>query len=854
MVAAVPRYSRVPRDSSASLDSFEGTICWVGPFLETGGFAEEARAFVTHLRRLGVPVAARSVQTTDSVPCLQDPLAAVHPDDGRLLADAMSQDLHEPVIAVVHGPVNWMEPVPGAALTVGRTMFETDGLPAGSPGRLDALDEIWVASHFNAATFASAGVSVPIRVVPGGIDTARFRPGLLPLAPVETRGTTFLSSMQWSLRKGWDVALRAWALAFGPDDDVSLVLHCAPAYPVDGDFRLQVEAQIDSLLEGIGTKRGQVAPIAVITERLVSIDLPRLYAAADAYLAPSRGEGWGRPQMEAMACGLPVLATRWSATLDFMDDSNSMLIDIDGLVPTEATAEFRHFHGQRWAEPSAAHLAHLMRRVFEDPVGSRELGLRASADIHAKWGWESSALLAAARLVNLAGALAAAPMTGKARQTTEPAAQAGRQATGPSPRAQGQSPLGVAESGQASEAVGPRIRWKGDVFALHSLAQVNRALCAGLLESADLQLEICTAEESPSPAEASPAETSPDGASPDGLDAQLAKLVASRSSERIKRVERVSVEVRHAWPPDFSPPAEGALVMIQPWEFGGIPGSWIDPMCNLVDEIWCPSSWVRECYVQSGIPPAKVHVVPNGVDTELFKPEGNLFPLTTTKQVKFLFVGGAILRKGIDVLLDAYLGTFRSSDDVCLVVKPFGSESIYRGATFDDRLRQAASDSALPAIELVEGNLTAHEMAGLYRACDVLVHPYRGEGFAMPVAEAMASGLPVIVTGYGACLDYCNQDNSYLIPAVERPMTLRDLDPSPSGTWWAEPDGAELRHLMRRVLNAPTEAHDKGRKARADIVAGLRWDIAVRIAHDRLVALSTREPLRSRSANVEPTI
>ena len=49
--------------------------------------------------------------------------------------------------------------------------------------------------------------------------------------------------------------------------------------------------------------------------------------------------------------------------------------------------------------------------------------------------------------------------------------------------------------------------------------------------------------------------------------------------------------------------------------------------------------------------------------------------------------------------------------------------------------------------DLLDDELDDDEVAALYRACDVLVHPYRGEGFAMPVLEAMACGLPVITTG-----------------------------------------------------------------------------------------------------------
>ena len=55
-------------------------------------------------------------------------------------------------------------------------------------------------------------------------------------------------------------------------------------------------------------------------------------------------------------------------------------------------------------------------------------------------------------------------------------------------------------------------------------------------------------------------------------------------------------------------------------------------------------------------------------------------------------------------------------------------------------------------------------MAALYRSCDVLVHPYRGEGFAMPVLEAMASGLPVVVTAGGPTDEFCPDAAGWRIP------------------------------------------------------------------------------------------
>ncbi len=128
-------------------------------------------------------------------------------------------------------------------------------------------------------------------------------------------------------------------------------------------------------------------------------------------------------------------------------------------------------------------------------------------------------------------------------------------------------------------------------------------------------------------------------------------------------------------------------------------------------------------------------------------------------------------------------------------------------------------------------------MAALYRACDVLVHPYRGEGFGLPVAEAMACGLPTIVTAGGACLDFCDQATSWMLPAHERPAEVRGLGPSPIGYWVAEPDPAALRDAMHAAVADPAACSRLGEAAAARIAEGLTWDHTARAAVGRLERL-----------------
>jgi len=70
--------------------------------------------------------------------------------------------------------------------------------------------------------------------------------------------------------------------------------------------------------------------------------------------------------------------------------------------------------------------------------------------------------------------------------------------------------------------------------------------------------------------------------------------------------------------------------------------------------------------------------------------------------------------------------------------------------------------SGVPVIPIAEW-LDEQDLVSLYDSCDILLHPYRGGAFELNPFEALARGLPVIVTGWGSILDYANIHNAYLI-------------------------------------------------------------------------------------------
>ena len=143
-------------------------------------------------------------------------------------------------------------------------------------------------------------------------------------------------------------------------------------------------------------------PIALLHNNIIkSYQMASLYRSADCFVLPTRGEGWGMPILEAMACGLPAIATNWSAQMEFMNERNSYLLKSKGLIP--AVAKCPYYKGFEWADPDPEHLAHLMRHVYEHQDEAREIGKRAAEDAARLWTWDHAAAKIIERLDQIPG-------------------------------------------------------------------------------------------------------------------------------------------------------------------------------------------------------------------------------------------------------------------------------------------------------------------------------------------------------------------------------------------------------------------------------------------------------------------
>lgn len=264
-----------------------------------------------------------------------------------------------------------------AKIKIGFTMFETDKIPsgksewAGETGNaadiINKLDALFVPSEHNKKLFEESGVTVPIYVIPLGINPHTFKFLKRPKRDV----WTFLTAGVLTLRKNPGATITGFLDEFKHEPKARLIVKTKS-----------------------GTLGHMTFPkewgVKIIDHNATQKELIDLYWQADCFLFPSRGEGFGLPVLEAMATGLPVI---FADNTGMSDMANP---EFNYAIPSTVKAKAERFPKEwgdvgNWYNIDQDKFKEAMRHTFENREDARTKGSRAAKWVKRYWTYEDTA-------------------------------------------------------------------------------------------------------------------------------------------------------------------------------------------------------------------------------------------------------------------------------------------------------------------------------------------------------------------------------------------------------------------------------------------------------------------------------
>jgi glycosyltransferase involved in cell wall biosynthesis/SAM-dependent methyltransferase len=250
--------------------------------------------------------------------------------------------------------------------TIGLWAWELEEFPANWSSAFDLVDEVWGVSEFTARCIAER-TDKPVFAAPHAIMAPKVPSGVgRPELGLPEDSYLFLFCFDLLSiidRKNPLGLIEAFRRAFAPGEGPTLAIKA-----INGDIR-------PNELERLKYAAAGRDDILLIDHYLDPGEQGALMAAADCYVSLHRSEGFGLTMAEAMALGKPVIATAYSANLEFMDADTAYLVEwTPGAVPPGSDP---YPEGCLWADPDLDEAARLMRHVFEHPEEAAATGERA---------------------------------------------------------------------------------------------------------------------------------------------------------------------------------------------------------------------------------------------------------------------------------------------------------------------------------------------------------------------------------------------------------------------------------------------------------------------------------------------
>jgi len=280
-------------------------------------------------------------------------------------------------------------------------------------------------------------------------------------------------------------------------------------------------------------------------------------------------------------------------------------------------------------------------------------------------------------------------------------------------------------------------------------------------------------------------------------------------------------------------------------ETNKLPSAWVKH-CNMMQEIWVPTEFYKKVAHESGVK-AKLSVIPQGVDTNIFNPNAKPFPIKTKEKFRFFMNGEFIARKNFKVALEAFWNSFTNKDDVCLILKTYDLSDPNFEKNIPEKIAEWKGNRKNTApVYLLNTFLKDRDIPRLYAAIDCLIHPSSGEGWGFPPLEALACEKPTIICGWGALGEILSTRETELIDykLVHVPKLNIPNDKLFQGSMWAQPNKESLSQKMISVFHHYEEAKEKAKVGRRHLVNNYSWDYAADRIIERLKTIETNASLK----------
>jgi len=231
------------------------------------------------------------------------------------------------------------------------------------------------------------------------------------------------------------------------------------------------------------------------------------------------------------------------------------------------------------------------------------------------------------------------------------------------------------------------------------------------------------------------------------------------------------------------------------------PAHWI-AILNQQDAVIVPSKFNETIFREEGITKPIFHI-PHCLDMSKYHP--GVKPMYEQDRFTFLFLGSWRLRKGYKELLMTWVRYFKVDDGVQLLIKTDKPQAA------QEYVREIVKGKTVAPISIDHNKYLDDQMPAFIKSVDCLISPTLGEGFGICGLQAMALGVPVIITNHSGCTEYANAETAFLLqPEGTRYQKCLDGIPQFSRKTWIYLSPEQIGYVMHRVFEHPEEVKQKG--------------------------------------------